>query len=199
MKTLKEEINRIKTMMGILIKEDKMSSIDLDKKKKEYENSGNLEWLEILEKFPETLQREIIDERPKGDEESIKELKNWRLVDKEPIKVPLVDLLDNKENAFAITRTPVEVMKKIQNNPKYKDKVSHLTHISNNDDYKGYGLKPGEIFDPNPDRYFKYAKFSGETAKPSTMVNGIIHWGQGRFIAALLRGDDYLNVWNIKE
>ena len=34
MKTLKEEINRIKTMMGILIKEDKMSSIDLDKKKK---------------------------------------------------------------------------------------------------------------------------------------------------------------------
>ena len=52
--------------------------------------------------------------------------------------------------------------------------VSHLTHISNNDDYKGYGLKPGEIFDPNPDRYFKYAKFSGETAKPSTMVNSIV-------------------------
>ena len=67
------------------------------------------------------------------------------------------------------------------------------------DEFAGRLTANGEIFDPNPDRYFKYAKFSGETAKPSTMVNGIIHWGQGRFIAALLRGDDYLNVWNIKE
>jgi len=199
METLNEEINRIKTIMGVLIKEDKMSSITLDKKKQEYMDSGNLEWLEILERFPETLQREIIDERPEGTQESIDEIKNWRLVSNEPIKVPLIDLLDNEENFLAISRTPLKVMEKIRNNPKYKNKLSNIKHISHTDIGKGYGLKPGEIFDPKPDRYFKYAEFDGDTAKPSVMVNDIIHWGQGRFMAALLRGDDYLNVWNIKE
>ena len=188
----------IREEIKIIFEGDKMSSIDLDKKKQKYRDSDNTEWLEIIERFPETLQREIIDERPNGDFEAIDELKNWELLNDEPIKVSLMDLLDNKENINSITRISKEAMDIIKSNPKYKDKLSHIKHISNTDVGKEYGLKPGEIFDSNPNRYLEYAKLSGDTAKPSVVVNGIVHWGNGRFIAALLRGDEYLKVWNIK-
>jgi hypothetical protein len=91
----------------------------------------------------------------------------------------LVDLLKNPENLNIIARSPVVQ----QINQKW-----------------GLQVQPGKVYDPNPDRYQMYAKdFIGETAKPSVMVNGEIIYGNGRFIAALLRGDQYLMVWNFKK
>ena len=55
-----------------------------------------------------------------------------------------------------------------------------------------------KVYDKNPDRYFQVSKMSPTTAKPSTMVNGEIYWGVGRFLGAVLRGDKTLKVWNIK-
>jgi len=159
------------------IKEDKMSSINLDQKKSTYSK----EYLKILNRFPETLQREIIDERPKGDQADIDELKGWRLNKKTPYNIPLNKLLKNPENLDSISRTPKEVVNKINLN-------------------WGTKVKPGTVYDQNPGRYFEYAtKFSGDTAKPSIMVNGVIAWGVGRFIAALLRGDKTIKVWDIQD
>ena len=60
-----------------IIKEelDKMSSIDLQGYFKK--NSNNKEWIDILSKFPEELQREIIDERREGSKEDIEEIKTY--------------------------------------------------------------------------------------------------------------------------
>ena len=41
--------------------DSKMDAIDIEKAKE----SSSEEWLEILNRFPEGLQKEIIDERPK--------------------------------------------------------------------------------------------------------------------------------------
>ena len=40
---------------------------------------------------------------------------------------------------------------------------------------------------------------SAATAKPSIMVDGEIVMGVGRFIAALLRKDTQLQVWDLKK
>ena len=36
------------------------------------------------------------------------------------------------------------------------------------------------------------------TARPSVMVDGAIDFGVGRFTAALVRGDQHLNVWQLQ-
>ena len=158
------------------INESKMSDINLEKRKGGY----NEEYLEILNRFPEDLQREIIDERPNGSQEDIDELKGWYLVKNKPYNISLSELLGKEENMEAIERTPKEVIDKI------------------NTDW-GLNVKPGKVYDPNPDRYFKYAnEFSGDTAKPSIMVNGEVVWGMARFISSLLRGDKTIKVWDIE-
>jgi len=63
----------------------------------------------------------------------------------------------------------------------------------------GTNVQPGIVYDQNPDRYFKYAQMPAATAKPSVMANGEIIFGVGRLIAALLRGDKAIKVWNLKE
>ena len=83
-----------------------------------------------------------------------------------------------KTNLEAIARTPPGVVAKI--NQKWNLQI-----------------QPGKVYDRNPNRYERYAKISGETAEPSIMVNGEIYWGVGRFIAALLRGDQAIKVWKI--
>ena len=158
------------------LEESKMSDINLEKKRESYSE----EYLEILNRFPEELQREIIDERPKGDKQDIDELKGWYLRKDKPYDISLSTLLKKEVNKGAIERTPKEVVDKI------------------NTDWD-LDVKPGKVYDPNPDRYFKYAKeFSGETASPSVMVNGEVVWGMGRMIAALIRGDKTLKVWDIE-
>jgi uncharacterized membrane protein (UPF0127 family)/glutaredoxin len=168
--------NYLKGTLTRKLDESKMSNIDLKKTKESY----NEEYLEILNKFPEELQREIIDERPEGDQKDIDELKGWTLNKNKPYDIPLSTLITKEANIEAIERTPKEVIDKI------------------NTDWN-LDIKPGKVHDPNPDRYLKYAKqFSGKTASPSIMINGEIYWGVGRMISALLRGDKTLKVWDIK-
>jgi hypothetical protein len=78
-----------------------------------------------------------------------------------------------------LTRTPQEVLDVI--NKKH-----------------GTSVKTTKVYDPNPSRYFEYAKMNPATAKPSVMLDGFIGWGVGRFIAALVRGDKILKVWDLR-
>ena len=151
----------------------KMAAIDLEAKKEGY----NEEYLEILNRFPEDFQREIIDERPDGTQEDIDELKNWKFVSPQPIKIPLTTLLRNEANREIITHTPKEVI----------DKINEKWNLD---------LEPGEVYDDTPERYSEYARLETEAA-PSTMVDDEIYWGFARYIAALLRQDETLKVWKI--
>jgi len=158
---------------------DKMSLINLkDYYKKNYNNK---EWLNILQKFPEELQREIIDELPKGNVENIELLKHWQLIDDKPISVNTDDILRTtllQDKPF-LGRLPKDVVDVINKNWKTKGKSKI-------------------VYDKNPQRYFQYAKMSERTAKPSVVVNGVVEWGVGRFVAALIRGDKKIKIWNIK-
>ena len=155
---------------------DKMSAIDLQRYYKKHEN--NKEWLKILFRFPEGLQREIIDERGEGTKEDIDELKNYFLSGNQPINVNIKDIL--KTNFDSLERTPQEVLDVI--NKKW-----------------GINAKTVKVYDQTPNRYFEYAKMSPSTAKPSVMFDGYIRWGVGRFIAALVRGDKTMKVWDLRE
>ena len=163
----------------ILDEIDKMSAINLQSYYQEHTN--NKEWLSILSKFPEELQREIIDERPKGDKEDIEEIKQLKLISPQPITVNTADVLRTTlvDDKLFLSRIPQEVVDVINKN-------------------WGTNEKTKTIYDQNPQRYFQYAKMSSSTAKPSIMINNVIEWGVGRFIATLIRGDKTINVWNIK-
>jgi len=191
-----EEINRIKEVMGLL-NENKMSDINLETYKKSQKESGNSEWIAILEKFPEGFQREIIDERPEGNENDKNEVKNWYLDPNHPIEMNIFNLLQTNSVKEAISRTPRHVMEMIKTNPKYRLELEDVEHVSDTEVGRKFGLKSGEIFDQNPERYEEYANYDPKTAEPSTMVNGEILWGMGRLIAALLRGDITLKVWSV--
>ena len=58
-------------------------------------------------------------------------------------------------------------------------------------------FKSVKVYDPNPSRYLQYAELPSSTAQPSLMVNGEILFGVGRFVAALLRGDETMKVWDL--
>ncbi len=154
---------------------DKMSSIDLQGYYKKHAN--NKEWLQILSKFPEGLQREIIDERGEGTKDDIEEFKNYVLNGTQPISVNIKDIL--KTNFDSLKRTPQEVLDVI--NKKW-----------------GINAKTVKVYDPNPNRYFEYSKMNPTTAKPSVMFDGYIGWGVGRFIATLVRGDKTMKVWDLR-
>jgi hypothetical protein len=154
---------------------DKMSTIDLQGYYKKHEN--NKEWVQILSKFPEGLQREIIDERGEGTKDDINEFRNYVLNGNQPINVNIKDIL--KTNLDSLERTPQEVLDVI--NKKW-----------------GIDAKTVKVYDANPNRYFEYAKMNPSTAKPSVMFDGYIGWGVGRFIAALVRGDKTIKVWDLR-
>ena len=63
------------------------------------------------------------------------------------------------------------------------------------EDMLNYGWT--DKYDLRPERLMQYAKLPTSTAKPSVMVNGQIYWGVGRYLAALIRGDKQLKVWNV--
>jgi hypothetical protein len=130
-----------------------------------------------LSKFPEGLQREIIDERGEGTKDDIEEFKNYVLNGTQPISVNIKDIL--KTNFDSLKRTPQEVLDVI--NKKW-----------------GINAKTVKVYDPNPNRYFEYSKMNPTTAKPSVMFDGYIGWGVGRFIAALVRGDKTMKVWDLR-
>ena len=181
------------------VNESKMSEINLEGYKKKAIEEGNKEWVEILDRFPDEFQREIIDERPEGSKSDIKSIKNWKLDPNYPITMNLLNLLQTKSVKEAIGRTPRHVMEMIKTNPRYRLELKDVEHISDTEVGRKFGLKSDEIFDQNPERYEEYANYDPETAEPSTMVNGELYWGMGRLIAALLRGDLTIKVWAVHD
>jgi hypothetical protein len=156
------------------ISEDKMSSINMQ----DALQSKPQEWIQAINRFPEILQREILEERPNPTQEDINWVKSWKVGNK-PVVKNMKDLLKNSENLTSISRSPQDVVQEI--NQKW-----------------GLKTQPGQVYDPTPERYQQYAKnFTGKTAKPSVLVNGEIVFGTGRFIAALLRGENQLTVWDV--
>jgi hypothetical protein len=141
--------------------------------------ASGTEWEEVLNRFPEQLQKEIIDERPHGSQSDIEEINPWRLVSQSPIDIQMSELLKIPDNQSSIARSPQNVVQKI--NEKW-----------------GLDIGSGTVYDQDPDRYERYSNMDAKTADPSIMVNGEIYWGVGRFIAALLRGDDHIKVWDIR-
>lgn len=159
---------------------DKMSRININAYYEKHKN--NREWLNILSRFPEELQREIIVERPDGNQEDIDELKGWELKSQQPITLNTNDVLQSTlaNDDKTLSRLPQDVVDVINKNWGTKGKT-------------------GTVYDQNPQRYFQYAKMLANTAKPSVMVNDEIVWGVGRFVAALIRGDKTIKVWDIKD
>ena len=194
-KTLTRE--GIRKILRNYIIESKMSDLNIESYKNFHIKKGNSEWINTLEKFPEKFQREIIDELPEGNEEQINLINKWSLNPTNPVQIKLSDLIKNQSVKDAISRTPLDVMDTIKNDPKYSSYLNDLVHVSDTKVGQEYGLNPGEIFDENPQRYFEYSTFDPNTAEPSTIVNGELWWGTGRLIAALLRGDSSINVWNV--
>ena len=137
----------------------------------------NKQWLKLLSRFPEGLQREIIDERVGGTSEDVAELRNYVLNGKAPISVNISDIL--KYNLSTLERVPQEVV----------DIINHKW---------GTNAKTVTVFDSNPARYLEYSKMNPATTKPSVMFDGVIEWGVGRFIAALVRGDKTIKVWDLR-
>lgn len=195
---ISEDVNRIKQMINV-ISESKMSEIDLEGYKKKAIEEGNNDWVEILDRFPDEFQREIIDERPEGSKSDIKLIQNWELDPNYPITMNLLNLLQTKSVKEAIGRTPRHVMEMIKTNPRYRLELEDVEHVSDTEVGREFGLKSGEIFDQNPERYEEYANYDPKTAEPSTMVNGELYWGMGRLIAALLRGDLTIKVWAVHD
>ena len=163
------------TFKQYLENQDKMSAINTQQELQDKPQ----EWIQAVTRLPLLLQKEILDERKEPTQEDIDWVASFQ-VGPEPVKYNMTDLLKNPNNLSAITRTPSDVVQEI--NQKW-----------------GLQIKPGKVYDPTPNRYKDTAlKFTGETAKPSVMVDGEIVFGVGRFISALLRGDKQIMVWDIK-
>jgi len=109
----------------------------------------------------------------------MKEISPWKLESPVPVTTPIKDLLTAKANLNAISRSPSEI-------------VGIINQTWN------LNVPSGKVYDRTPGRYSEYSKMSGDTAKPSVVVDDVVYWGVGRFIAALLRGDEILRVWKIR-
>jgi hypothetical protein len=137
------------------------------------------EWTRNLDRFPPELQKEIVIERPQFTKEDLDWVKSWKLLNPNPVPVKMLELLKNQGNLDSIARCPSNVVERINRQ-------------------WGLNVVPGEVYDPDPSRFEKVAKqFSGGTASPSVRINGEIVFGVGRFISALLRGDQQLRVWDL--
>ena len=155
--------------------EDKMGAIDVDTALK----NAPEEWKAWIQTLPKGLAQEFIDERPNPDQEDVDVFTKLRLISKTPVEVSAKELLNEPWMKGSISRTPQPVVDAI--NKRY-----------------GTKFKSGTVYDRNPDRFFKYAEMPAATAKPSVMVNGDVIFGVGRMIAALLRGDSKIKVWDLK-
>jgi hypothetical protein len=158
---------------ALYIRADKLDDVDPAEL-----NSTPKRWQELLSSFPEGLIREIMDERPRPDQQDLDELATWTLRSRTPVSVQLTELLRHPENRAAVARTPADVVEDIN-------------------EIWGTTIQPGKVYDRTPARYREYAKLPASSAKPSVMVDGEVIWGVGRLIAALLRGDKTMKVWDI--
>ena len=137
-------------------------------------------WGEILSKFPEQLQQEFRDERPNPNQEDIEWFVSFRLLNPNPVSIPLETLL--KTNEDNILRHPPDVIEEI--NKKWGT---------------AFDASRSRVYDQNPDRIRKYSLMPADTASPSVMLDGEIIFGVGRFISALLRKDNDLRIWELSK
>lgn len=144
----------------------------------EQQESIKIEWGKVLSKFPDQLRQEFEIERPNPIQEDIEYFKSFHLLSPDPVSIPLVELL--KSNEINIFLCPPDIIEEI--NKKWGTK---------------FDVSLSKVYDQNPDRYRKYSLLSPETASPSVLVDGKIIFGVGRFIAALLRKDNDLQVWKL--
>ena len=153
---------------------DKMSNINLDQA---LANTPPV-WKKFISSLPPQLAREFVDERPVPNQEDIDWFTPLRLKSPQPVAVSVADLLRHPENQGSIGRSPDDVI----------DAVNQR-----------WGLKipSGKKYDPNPARYRAYAQMTPGTASPSVAVDGVIIFGAGRFVAAALRGDKTMRVWDM--
>jgi hypothetical protein len=153
---------------------DKMSRINLDQSLADTPPV----WKKFISSLPPQLAREFVDERPIPNQEDIDYFTPLRLTNLQPVAVSVADLLKHPENQGSIGRSPDDVI----------DAVNQQ-----------WGLKipSGKKYDPNPARYRAYAQMTPGTASPSVAVDGEIIFGAGRFVAAALRGDETMRVWNM--
>ena len=149
-----------------------------NKKKELAKEEINSAWEKILSGFPEKLKDEFIQERGNPTQEDIEAFKSLRLVEPESVSVPLEKLLE--ENEGAILRCTPDVIEEI--NKKWGT---------------NFDVNSSKVYDQNPDRVKEYSQLPAETADPSVLIDGEIVFGTGRFIAALLRGDKDLKVWEL--
>ena len=153
---------------------DKMSSINLAQA---LANTPPV-WKKFISSLPPQLAREFVDERPVPNQEDIDWFTPLRLKSPQPVAVSVADLLRHPENQGSIGRSPDDVI----------DAVNQQ-----------WGLKipSGKKYDPNPSRYRAYSQMTPGTASPSVAVDGVIIFGAGRFVAAALRGDKTMRVWDM--
>jgi len=137
----------------------------------------------VAKNWPQALQDEMADEwvLKQPSQDGLSFVNGLDLQSNAPQIVSIQTLLQNQENQDTISRTPQQVVDII--NKKWKT------------NFKSDSTKQ---FDRNPQRYVKYMNMPAATAKPSISSDGEIIMGVGRFIAALLRGDKQLKVWNLK-
>jgi hypothetical protein len=153
---------------------DKMSSINLDQS---LANTPPV-WKKFISLLPPQLAREFVDERPVPDQEDIDWFTPLRLTNPQPVAVSVADLLRHPENQGTISRSPDDVIEAVN---------------------QQWGLKipSGKKYDSNPARYRAYAQMIPGAASPSVAVDGVIIFGAGRFVAAALRGDKTMRVWDM--
>jgi hypothetical protein len=140
----------------------------------------------IDKKWPAGLIKEIEDEwimkDPTAGKDAVQYISNLKLISPTPVKMPVEKLLQHKDNILQMKNLPQDILDKIkQNHPN--------SPIPNN---------INKNFEKNPNRYDQYSKMDPSTARPSVMVDGAIDFGVGRFTAALVRGDQHLNVWQLQ-
>ena len=140
----------------------------------------------VAKDWPPELQKEMEYEwvLKEPSQDSIDFINGLDLQSKGPQMVSTQALLQNKENQDIITMVPQGVIDIINNKWGTEFKINP-TFISKNKQ-------------KNTERYIQYAKMPAATADPSIIIDGEITMGNARFIAALLRGDKQLKVWNLK-
>lgn len=138
----------------------------------------------VAKKWPQALQDEMADEwvLKEPSQDGLSFVNGLDLQSNAPQTVSIQTLLQNQKNQDAVSRTPQQVVDII--NQKWKT---------------NFKSDPTKQFDRNPQRYAKYMNMPAATAKPSIAADGEIIMGIGRFIAALMRGDGQLKMWNLKK
>jgi len=135
------------------------------------------QWSSILSRFPSLLQDEIRDERS-GSQEDCAELEEWKLLYPTPVSLKLTRGLISR-HAWLISMTI----------PKVRNRIN---------DRFGLNILAWRVYDKDPERSLRYSKLPADGARPSVMVDGEVYWGCGRFLAAILRNDVTLKVWDIE-